>query len=101
MDKDTATQHTPGPWNWYEHDKNRASAPVKVETRDRVIADVTWCGVEGGAERIANARLISAAPDLLAALEAVEADYMDRGDCALHTKIGTVIRNALSKAKGE
>ena len=35
------------------------------------------------------------------ALQAVEADYMDRGDCALHTKLGTRIRAALALAEFE
>ncbi len=50
------TEHTPGPWEVY-------SKPQEHWMPQAIVA----CG-EGGEERHQNARLISAAPDLLAAM---------------------------------
>lgn len=58
-----AAQHTPGPWRPCEETMVR----VVVADNGRWIAD---CDFEGPpSESDANARLIAAAPDLLAALE--------------------------------
>lgn len=66
----SARKHTAGPWNWYEHCKDDpANGPVKIETRTRVLAEVISCGVGRHAERVANARLMSKAPELLGVLE--------------------------------
>jgi hypothetical protein len=70
------TGHTPGPWTTYH---GRATPWWKVLAEGRDVADV-----EGGEITVyndpnhpeaveANARLIAAAPDLLAALKAVHA----------------------------
>jgi len=66
------TKHTPGPWTMHPRFDDGAEV--------RAIAPVAWCGVAttvgssgsqsiDAAEARANARLIAAAPDLLAALE--------------------------------
>ena len=34
-------KHTQGQWSWYEHGKTDTS-PVKVETKDQVIAEVVY-----------------------------------------------------------
>lgn len=82
--------HTPGPWNLHAH---YDGAPMAVERADgsafvawdlyiahgdKVIADVIartgYCGwphVDNACEMKANARLIAAAPELLAALREV------------------------------
>lgn len=58
------TRHTPGPWK-------AGSASVSApETEDRLGLSVRIHG-GNGADNRANARLIAAAPDLLAALEAL------------------------------
>ena len=75
------TSHTPGPWR-YELGVVVADLP-RNECKTTAIAYVgdEWRHVNGlcyGGERDANARLIAAAPDLLAALEACF-DEMARG----------------------
>jgi len=66
------TKHTPGPWTVNPYCNDGAEV--------RAIAPVAWCSVAttvgssgsqsiDAAEARANARLIAAAPDLLAALE--------------------------------
>lgn len=86
-----ATQHTPGPWEMhYDHD----GYTVNKETHEydglsayiaRVFDDV---GDPGEEEGEANARLIAAAPDMLAALVRLEkATTMDE------------VRDILAKAR--
>ena len=92
---------TPRPW------RTQATWPHLVHggPHNRQIADTReahcTCYTE---EEAANAALIVKAVNahdaLVEALRAVEADYMDRGDCALHTKLGTTIRAALALAEG-
>lgn len=66
----TAAKHTPGPWH---------AVGAWVETEDDSVADICSCdpdtigqGGRSDAEICANARLIAAAPDLLAALSRLE-----------------------------
>lgn len=62
------TKHTPGPWtaDLDGYDYEICQGPL-------LIAELgSWPGSQG-AEQIANARLIAAAPDLLEALKACEA----------------------------
>jgi len=61
------TQHTPGPWEWdsavWDYDPNQDAPWLVTEALgDRVLSGMIQCNGE------ANARLISAAPDLLEAL---------------------------------
>ena len=58
------TEHTPGPWD----------VDTDMQNQAHVVSDATGSIItefdgEGGAVQLANARLIAAAPDLLAALE--------------------------------
>ena len=62
------TTHTPGPWHVGDEDMV-ADGPF-ICAGSTMIADV-WCGLPGDTFK-ANARLIAAAPDLLAALKHVE-----------------------------
>lgn len=76
----------------------------------RSLASVAWCSVASthGAsgsqvidvdEARANARLIAAAPDLLAALEAAICDHFDFEDGRLSGNTVATIRAAIAKAK--
>lgn len=65
--------------------------------------DPTPCpevGVTYHAERVANARLIAAAPDLLEALEAINAHW-ESGNFSRNPDLWEPMRAAIAKAKGE
>ena len=72
--------HTPGPWSTVTLDgvHTLITAPSRINTRK-----VEICCVELGynepfeSEQIANARLIAAAPELLAALQKLVAEFDD------------------------
>ena len=96
------TQHTPGPWRFTTDAIAIWNSPAAKKTL--CIADM---GSEGSpdidyAETIANARLIAAAPELLAAL--IELDHHMMTEMPLGTyPNGTfeVVRAAIAKATGE
>lgn len=97
-------KHTPGPWKVSRSDKDGAEV--------KAIAEIAWCGVgaaysmvSGVTQHIdaeecrANARLIAAAPELLAALEDLE---RTAGLAASHDDPARVAaRAAIAKARGE
>ena len=88
------TQHTPGPW-WVDDDGFIAAG---FGDDYKTIAEPRCMESRGNeAEIDANAELIAAAPDILAALQAV-ADYWEGGD--VPADIDTAMRAALKKAKG-
>jgi hypothetical protein len=60
-----STQHTPGPWKVRED----YAGAMSVVSHDHFLARV---GPPNTEQAVANARLIAAAPDLLAALQAAE-----------------------------
>jgi hypothetical protein len=82
------TQHTPGPWAVTEGYLWRG-----IRAPSRVIADMRIVGGVVENEVQANARLIAAAPDMLAALMLAEQNATDRTALA-------AIRAAIAKAKG-
>lgn len=94
------SKHTPGPW-FIEDGRTKKIDHLNVfHVNDKtpgaassVIAKVT-CRLTWYEEQTANARLIAAAPDLLAALEALR----ERG----HTDATWMLaERAIAKAKGE
>lgn len=84
------TTHTPGPWY----------TGINDDDSDKVFQDGSGVAIMSGgrrsqAERDANARLIAAAPDLLAfAIECARAD----SDCG--EAVRDAARAAIAKAKG-
>lgn len=97
----SGAKHTPGPWS-VDHDHPN---PVIV-TDDLYIAEVMddcWDESRAGAgdpdaEQRANASLIAAAPDLLAACEATIAAFES---CQLYDKCPLgLLKSAVAKAKG-
>lgn len=82
---------TPGPWTVHENDGS-------VHAADREICRTQ----SGGYYNTANARLIAAAPGLLAALERIEseanAEEVDPDDC--RESIIKIARAAIGKALG-
>ena len=90
------TQHTPGKW---------AEAGMLILDDDgNMLAEVFYDGPDGHGE--ANARLIAAAPELLAALKQIaERPYAEPEDADnLHNEVNDIIRMAraiIARAKGE
>ncbi len=104
-------EHTPGPWT--QKRERKIGAPI-VYGNDHEIAQVRyWLGSEDVCEVEANARLIAAAPDLLAALESlckklitlevlwVTLDIHPKMDASERAKVDLVmdeVRTAIAKA---
>ena len=90
-----AGQHTPGPWDVYGGEIGTAP--------DATLAVVcALSGNDGDNEEDANARLIAAAPDLLAALEALArwetCDLDAEQAAALMDEVCDMARAAIAKA---
>jgi hypothetical protein len=86
-------KHTPGPWRISQHDDFR------IECGALTIANVVENSMHRMDEAQANAKLIVAAPDLLAALEAIADQWMTKGEVGV-SKIDAA-RRAIAKARGE
>lgn len=86
------TKYTPGPW------KATARRVSKPETEDRLALDVQ---INGGNrdDNKANARLIAAAPDMLAVLQAFVAEQESHQGLASVTTYADAVR-AITKATG-
>jgi hypothetical protein len=90
-----SADHTPGPWVVDRSRNIVAHSPVGAV----FLADV-YSGGPGIATANANARLIAAAPDLLAALESLTDVAEHDGECLSEGHI-TTARAAIARAKGE
>lgn len=100
-------KHTPGPWEIREQEGNNSTfldGEIQITTE----SDTLICALQDetgedwtAADMNANARLISAAPDLLAALERVLECH--RLKISLDTNAAALeqARAAIAKAKGE
>ncbi len=76
--------HTPGPWRVVDYGDDDREVLAVHRDRENRICFMAAPGSEGDAERIAaDARLIAAAPQLLAALKA----YMDHRSEVFHLQI--------------
>lgn len=110
------TAHTPGPWTYDADDKLNPDRAFGInrpwqdgdETGTETIAEVCHSNVPGRAE--ADARLIAAALDMLAALEHLaavgEAGVIERRETgkpmwSVLDEIKTISRAAIAKAKGD
>jgi len=87
-------QHTPGPWTLHETVRG-----IRIED-----SKTTVCSVFPRGDKEANARLIAAAPDLLAALRLVERQHEGRvvgiGQTKCECDVCAVVRAAIAKAEG-
>lgn len=99
--KQQAAKHTPGPWRWNTsrtaiysgHPDDRGGFPISEQV-------IPFFRFDGDPRTESNARLIAAAPDLLAALQRIVAAY--RESCG--EVFGEDIRaaeSAIAKATGE
>ena len=91
------SQHTPGPWTYHYEPKLNRHVVRAGFAGERGICSTYGAGAKSY-ECAANARLIAAAPDLLAALEAV-ADYWAGGD--VPEALDTQMSAAIAKARGQ
>ena len=99
------SKHTPGPWVVV----GRLTKYVEARLVGGLIQEVAACGPtmadEGyGQQQEANARLIAAAPDLLEALQDVDALWMHHSVAHGDGKIGPLhekVIAAIAKATGE
>lgn len=87
------TKFTPGPWLVGEDQCVDEAWSIVTTSGGSIIANVN-----DRHDRKANARLIAAAPDLYAALDAVESDLSIGAHPHLHID---AIRAAIAKARGE
>jgi hypothetical protein len=100
--------HTPGPWkadNWSDISVNRNGKPTLVARAWQSSHDMPSHPIKS-IEAAANARLIAAAPDLLAALNEILV-IVNEGTKECHKRGGTrlgniddVARAAIAKAEG-
>lgn len=94
--QDTQTTHTPGPWNVGDDSPNEYEGPT-IENIDTVIAVIPIDDINDSTpEERANARLIAAAPELLAALIAARA-----GRSPTAQPLPDMIDAAIAKATGK
>jgi hypothetical protein len=91
-------QHTPGPWRIYE-DGMIGSASVRRFPEMTVIKPGTVKGETIGVA-MANAKLIAAAPELLAACKAAMA-FGSQGDTHDGLSVSEILRAAVAKAEGK
>ena len=90
--------HTPGPWSYWP----KSAYPEGVISQDATTTHIAVPVFHPDVNRTtANARLIAAAPEMLATLETVD-DYLaiDRGDGDKWRDIRAIIRAAIAKAEG-
>jgi hypothetical protein len=82
------TQHTPGPW--------------RVSGKATINAGRSWIASVSTSNRDANARLIAAAPDLLAAAQGA-LNYIENTESELGITLysGDWLRAAIAKATGQ
>jgi len=95
-DRERMNKHTPGPWNWT--DDGRGNKWGRDELRPSVIYATRESQLAVSAE---DARLIAAAPDLLAALQGLLRGIFDGPDEADAAMLIAKARDAVNKATGE
>ena len=97
------SKHTPGPW-YYVGGSDKRAAPYIRKEGDMVpgtmaIASVTGRG--GVSESAANARLIAAAPELLAALKQLTGEVTDLERNRVRESAVDAARAAIARAEGK
>ena len=84
------TTHTPGPWTLEGYPLTEPSN-VRITSKHGTICNIYDCSTEDEA----NARLIAAAPEMLAVLETLSGDGFDSFQTAMHS-----IFDVIHKATG-
>lgn len=94
-------QHTPGPWrkDLWKRQSDDKDMTVIIGGADAVaFVEPLWCLDERVAECEANARLIAAAPELLAAL-IWHRDALDLGDVGFYEKHGFGVSEIMPRTR--
>lgn len=93
------SNHTPGPWNV----SRKKLGTIEHTDPSGLVDTVAFTSGDTSGSPSANARLIAAAPDLLAACEVVwdSCDAEGRIMLPANGKTITELRSAIAKAKGE
>jgi len=103
---EASVAHTPGPWEIGDSAKGESSLMVYCnDSLGSRVADLSICGHGiSTAQARANARLIAAAPELLAACKALDAALCDGFDTTQSRHAGRMAliaaRAAITKAEG-
>ena len=99
--------HTPGPWSHYAA-RLRPQYPLRINEIHGPNGEtiVKWSGFDGVSKKrtvTANARLIAAAPKLLAALQSIVASLAEHDDEGMieHAEQMIAARAAIAEATGE
>lgn len=89
-------KHTPGPWrrNGYQIEGPRLGFVIATATSPRI----GWAP-RTHEEALANARLIAAAPDLLAAAKRIAASMIQHGTESHDPKAWDALQDAIAKAE--
>ncbi len=99
------SKHTPGPWHTGTLPDNERSifadeGRMRLENGATTLYPIAWT-VDYDGEAAANARLIAAAPDLLAACRATLAHmYDDEIDAPTAAQLTEQLTRAIAKAEG-
>lgn len=94
--------HTKGPWSWRRDERNRLEQTLVGGDADATyVLRVNEASLRGIALSTADAKLIAAAPDLLAVCEALEvcSDYWSDYDVPLG--LADDLKAAIAKVRGE
>lgn len=100
------SKHTPGPWSFYDDSNDGRTNRIEIVAIGKTVARI-YHSVP--AEDLPNARLIAAAPDLLAALNEFS-DYVHAEQCSTDgavtysntqiNRLAFLARAAIAKATG-
>jgi hypothetical protein len=98
--------HTPGPWNRLDRPESSLDDSrilTHISNGSHIICTLGTTCTDGSPSHSANAQLISAAPDLLSALEFLIADYIAIDGSVLTGSTYPAVKaaEAIRKAKGE
>jgi len=94
------TQHTPGPWVFYDDSNDGKTNRIEIAARGKTVARIYHSVPE---EDLPNARLISAAPDLLEAAKTIMKNLDGMAGevtAGYHESIIAPLRDAIAKATG-
>ncbi len=100
----SAPKHTPGPWAFTEGDVERRAMSEVFKAKDKTygiaLVNCEWSNPSARAEDIANARLIAAAPDLLAACKSIMELLLNGSPTVPSAPIKAGVLDAIAKAEG-